>query len=95
MKKLNGLQKAVANLFGLPTVQNLPTVLNNLRTIGFNQGVAIYPYGKDQTFISQGYNKNAWVYSIVSKCAKKFSQVPWYHYKIKTMSAKRGQNTNN
>jgi HK97 family phage portal protein len=46
------------------------------------------PYGKDQTYIQQGYQKNAWVYSIVSKCAKKFSQVPWYHYKIKTQERK-------
>jgi HK97 family phage portal protein len=78
--------KAATNaFFGVSTIQTLP---NNLRTIGFNQGVAIYPYGKDYTFITQGYNKNAWVYSIVSKCAKKFSQVPWYHYKIKTTERK-------
>jgi HK97 family phage portal protein len=88
MKKLNGLQKAVANIFGLPTVLNIPSTLRTLQTIGFNNGVSIYPYGKDQTYIQQGYQKNAWVYSIVSKCAKKFSQVPWYHYKIKTQERK-------
>jgi HK97 family phage portal protein len=90
-RKLNGLQKAVANLFGLPTVMNLPTVQQRspfFNTIGFNNGVSIYPYGKDLTYINQGYNKNAWVYSIVSKCAKKFGQVPWYHYKIKTQERK-------
>jgi HK97 family phage portal protein len=87
MKKLNGFQKAVANIFGLPTVNPLPLIqsnLQNIRPIGFNQGVTIYPYGKDTTYIKEGYNKNAWVFSIVSKCAKKFSQVPWYHYKVKT-----------
>lgn len=91
MKKLNGLQKAVANLFGIPAVTSLPATLNSTiaaRTIGFNNGVTIYPYGNDNTYINQGYNKNAWVYSIVSKCAKKFGQVPWYHYKIKTSERK-------
>jgi HK97 family phage portal protein len=91
MKKLNGLQKAVANIFGLPTVLNLPTVQQRnpfFNTLGFNNGVSIYPYGKDNTYINEGYNKNAWVYSIVSKCAKKFGQIPWYHYKIKTSERK-------
>src|SRR6478735_315489 len=91
-RKLNGLQKAVANLFGLPTVANLPAIQQRnfpfFNTIGFNNGVSIYPYGKDTTYINQGYNKNAWVYSIVSKCAKKFGQVPWYHYKISTNERK-------
>jgi HK97 family phage portal protein len=94
MKKLNGLQKLAANLFRIPAVTNqLQSVVNNLaqsnlRTIGFNNGVSIYPYGNDLTYIEKGYNKNAWVYSIVSKCAKKFGQVPWYHYKIKTSERK-------
>lgn len=87
MKKLNGLQKAVANIFRLPTVVN-PVSNPVMRSLGFNNGVTIYPYGKDSTFIEKGYNKNAWVYSIVSKCAKKFGQVPWYHYKIKTTERK-------
>lgn len=87
MKKLNGLQKAVANIFGLPTVVN-PVQQQAIQSLGFNSGVTIYPYGKDTTFIEKGYNKNAWVYSIVSKCAKKFGQVPWYHYKIKTQERK-------
>jgi hypothetical protein len=43
MKKLNGLQKAVANIFGLPTVLNIPSTLRTLQTIGFNNGVSIYP----------------------------------------------------
>jgi HK97 family phage portal protein len=89
MKKLNGLQKAIANIFGLPVPINpLSSPITDTRMLGFNNGVSIYPYGRDQTFIQQGYNKNAWVYSIVSKCAKKFSQVPWYHYKIKTSERK-------
>lgn len=87
MKKLNGLQKLAANLFRLPTVVN-PIQNQTLQTLGFNNGVTLYPYGKDETFINKGYNKNAWVYSIVSKNAKKFGQVPWYHYKIKTTERK-------
>lgn len=83
MKKLSGLQKAVANIFRLPTVVNPVSPLTSMQTIGLN-GTSIYPYGNDQTYIQKGYNKNAWVYAIVSKCAKKFGQVPWYHYKIKT-----------
>lgn len=87
MKKLKWYQKAAANIFGLPTVVN-PVQQQIMQSLGFNSGVTIYPYGKDETFINKGYNKNAWVYSIVSKCAKKFSQVPWYHYKIKTSERK-------
>jgi tRNA-dihydrouridine synthase len=89
MKKLNIFQKAIADIFGITSVQKLPLVLNNnVRTFGFNQGVTIYPYGKDDTYIGEGYNKNSWVFSIVSKCAKKFGQVPWYHYKVKTTERK-------
>jgi HK97 family phage portal protein len=89
MKKLNGLQKAVANIFGLPTVVNPITPPSQIaQQLGFNQGISIYPYGRDTTYIQQGYNKNAWVYSIVSRCAKKFGQVPWYHYKVKTNERK-------
>jgi HK97 family phage portal protein len=85
MQKPNLFQRLKA---AFTVVNPLPTQLQNLRTIGFNNGVTIYPYGRDNTFINEGYNKNAWVYSIVSKCAKKFSQVPWYHYKIKTKERK-------
>jgi HK97 family phage portal protein len=82
------IKAAVAVLTG----SNLPAVLNrSIQQFMINKGVTIYPYGQDQTFINQGYNKNAWVYSIVSKCAKKFSQVPWYHYKIKTSERKTWQ----
>lgn len=70
-----------------PTVVNPSSPLTS-QTIGFNNNVSIYPYGRDQTYINKGYNKNAWVFAIVSKCAKKFSQVPWYHYKIKTKERK-------
>lgn len=86
MKKLNGLQKAVANIFRLPTVIN--PVAPIVQSLGMGNGVTIYPYGRDSTFIEKGYNKNAFVYSIVSKCAKKFGQVPWYHYKVKTTERK-------
>lgn len=71
----------------MPVVVNPVATFNN-QVIGLNNGVSIYPYGKDNTYIQKGYQKNAWVYSIVSKCAKKFSQVPWYHYKIKTTERK-------
>lgn len=74
----------------VPTVINSGLMPTGLPTqyVGFNNGVTIYPSGNDQTFIQKGYNKNAWVYAIVSKCAKKFSQIPWYHYKIKTNERK-------
>lgn len=65
-----------------------PAVQSPLQAIGFNNGVSIYPTNRDQTYIRNGYNKNAAVYSIVSKCAKKFGQVPWYHYKIKAKERK-------
>jgi len=83
MKQPNLYQRLKAALF--------PTVVDPLPrtgTVGFNNGVTIYPYSNDLTYINKGYNKNAWVYSIVSKCAKKFSQIPWYHYKIKTSERK-------
>lgn len=83
MKQPNLIQRLKAAFF--PTVVN-PVIQSQI--IGMNNGVSIYPYGKDQTFIEKGYQKNAWVYAIVSKCAKKFSQIPWYHYKIKTSERK-------
>jgi HK97 family phage portal protein len=85
MKQPDLYQQSKANLLPLAPVRQLnPTT----QVLNLNRGVSIYPYGQDQTFIEKGYNKNAWVYSIVSKCAKKFSQVPWYHYKIKTSERK-------
>lgn len=80
-------ERSKATYMPVPAVRNFSSPINN-PLVGFNNGVSIYPYGRDQTFIQKGYNKNAWVYSIVSKCAKKFSQVPWYHYKIKTTERK-------
>jgi HK97 family phage portal protein len=53
---------------------------NPLRSIG--EGVVLYPEEIGDTYINKGYKKNAIVFSIVSKCAKKFAQVPWYHYRI-------------
>jgi HK97 family phage portal protein len=88
MQKPNLYQRVKAAFFPSVASQLPALIQNNLRTIGFNNGVTIYPYGNDQTYIDKGYSKNAWVYSIVSKCAKKFSQVPWYHYKIKTSERK-------
>ncbi len=81
MSLKNGFLKAFSSLIPVTTGFNLPAIRQELYPI--NSGLTIYPYGKDQTFIREGYNKNAFVYSIVSKCAKKFAQVPWYHYRIK------------
>lgn len=79
----------LAKALGVTQTQNLPVLYNrNSAFLGMNNGVSIYPYGNDRTYIELGYNKNAWVYAIVSKCAKKFGQVPWYHYKIKTSERK-------
>jgi HK97 family phage portal protein len=75
----------------LPVTTGTPVIMNGntaIRPFGFNDGVTIYPYNNDRTYIEKGYNKNAWVFAIVSKLAKKFSQVPWYHYKIKRAERK-------
>jgi HK97 family phage portal protein len=95
MKKLNGLQKAAASLFGIPVRQGQ---LNGLQQIStamafqglarINEGVTIYPYGNDSTFIEQGYKKNWAVYVVVKKLAKTFSQISWYHYKVNTKERK-------
>jgi HK97 family phage portal protein len=45
--------------------------------------IELYPNDSGELYVQKGYNLNDAVYSIVSKCAKKFSQVPFYHYKIK------------
>src|SRR5688572_27809398 len=81
------LKSIIQKALGIQTVVTpAQRALNQF--FNLNQGITIYPYGKDETFINQGYTKNAWVYAIVSKCAKKFGQVPWYHYKIKTSERK-------
>lgn len=87
------LKQWVYNRLGLVEASRLPALLNNAVLnsplfFGMNNGVTLYPAGDEKTHIQKGYNKNAWVYSIVSKCAKKFSQVPWYHYKIKPKERK-------
>lgn len=83
--------KRIFDWFGSTTQKAQPVrsqPLQPLQTIGFNNGVTLYPHSTDRTSIGKGYKKNAWVYMIVSKCAKKFGQVPWYHYKIKTRERK-------
>lgn len=52
------------------------------RLVGFN-GVTLYPANAGTKYISEGFNRNWMVYSIVQKCAKKAAQIPVYHYKIK------------
>lgn len=87
------LKQWIYNRFGLVETTRVQGLLNNAVLnsplfFGMNNGVTLYPAGDERTHIQKGYNKNAWVYSIVSKCAKKFGQVPWYHYKIKTKERK-------
>jgi hypothetical protein len=65
-----------------------PTVVPMNQLMGINSGITLYPHGKDQTFIQQGYKKNWAVYVVVRKCVRIFSQVPWYHYKINTKERK-------
>jgi HK97 family phage portal protein len=69
-------------------VVNTAFARNDIQPFGWNNGVTIYPSGNDDTFIQKGYNKNAFVHAIISKCAKKFSQIPWYHYRIKVTERK-------
>lgn len=84
MKKLTlgqRLKASLAIMFGsLPTWRSTP--------FGVNTGVTIYPQSREHIYVNKGYNRNAQVYAIVSKCAKKFGQIPWYHYKIKTSERK-------
>jgi hypothetical protein len=70
-----------------PVVYN-PTTRSPLQPLGYTGQASIYPYTNEHTYIHKGYNKNRWVYAIVNKCAKKFGQLPWYHYKIKTSERK-------
>lgn len=92
----------VFNRLGVVQMNRLPSLLeraivqrriegqqmNDAFQWGLNNGATLYP-AHDRNFqINEGYNKNAWVYSIVSKCSKKFSQVPWYHYRIKNKERK-------
>jgi phage portal protein BeeE len=83
--------KAAANIVVRGNL--LPTVVNPINGRGpafmmLNDKLVIYPYGKDQTFIENGYQKNWAVYVVVNKCVKKFRQVPFYHYTIKTKERK-------
>lgn len=60
----------------------LSTINSSLQSSALVIGNSISLYGESD-FISKGYNKNAAVYSIVSKCARKLAQVPVNHYRIK------------
>lgn len=82
MKKPNLIQRVKAAIF--------PTTVNpfDSQMAWLNSKLTIYPYGKDQTFIEQGYQKNWAVYIVIKKITKKFSQVPFYHYKIRTSERK-------
>jgi HK97 family phage portal protein len=91
MKKPSIIQrfKAATTAFNLPSLVNplslrgIPNTLINL-----NQGLTIYPYGQDKTFIKQGYNKNWALHVVIKKLVRTFSQIDWYHYKIKTNERK-------
>jgi HK97 family phage portal protein len=89
---MNVKEWIVTRLGGV-SANRLPALINTAISnsplfFGMNNGVTLYPLGDEKTQIEKGYNKNAWVYSIVSKCAKKFGQVPFYHYRIKTKERK-------
>jgi HK97 family phage portal protein len=45
--------------------------------------VELYPNDNGERYVNKGYNLNDAVYSIVSKVAKKFGQVPFYHVRVK------------
>lgn len=85
MKQPNLIQRLKAAIF--PNVGILERNIQNA-LIQLNQGITIYPYGDDLTFIEKGYQKNWAVYVVVHKIVKKFGQVPFYHYKIKTSERK-------
>src|SRR5688572_2449599 len=51
-------------------------------------GVSLYPANNGDSYIKNGYNKNAQVYAIVSKNARKLGQVAFYHYRIKNSERK-------
>jgi hypothetical protein len=78
--------KALARV--IPTSNTQIPALQRGGIFPINNQVSLYPYDKSETYIGKGYNKNAWVYAIVSKCAKKFGQIPWYHYRIKRTEVK-------
>jgi HK97 family phage portal protein len=60
----------------------MPIHTSEVQSFGL-QNITLYPTNTGETYIKQGYNKNSQVYAIVSKNARKFGQVPFYHYKIK------------
>lgn len=74
---------------GLTVRQTLPSFTSNLQPVGNN--VTLYPHKDGQTFIDKGYNYNADIHAVVSKCAKKFGQVAWYQYRIKKNEVKTWQ----
>jgi phage portal protein BeeE len=61
----------------------------SVRSIGGS--VELYPADNGERYVAKGYNLNDAVYSIVSKCAKKFSQIPFYHVKVKKSELKTWQ----
>jgi HK97 family phage portal protein len=69
------------------TVPSTIPGLNNF-IVKINEGITIYPFGNDQTYIESGYKKNWAVYVVVRKLVRIFSQINWYHYKIKTSERK-------
>lgn len=47
------------------------------------QQITLYPQDNGERYVEKGYTLNDAVYSIVSKAAKKFGQVPFYHITVK------------
>lgn len=78
LRRVNDYLKASVPTFNVPS----RTFANDLMRI--NEDVTIYPYGKDVTFIEEGYKKNFAVHTVVKKCVNKFSQVTFDHYRVKT-----------
>lgn len=87
MSFLSSLSKGFESVF--PETKAFPAIPihDTGRLFGFN-GLSLYPANTGDTYIQKGYNKNAQVYSIVSKNARKLGQVAFYHYRIKNNERK-------
>lgn len=84
LSRLSNILPSETKAFTFPTV---PIFEDQSRLFGFS-GVSLYPANTGDTYIKNGYNKNAQVYAIVSKNARKLGQVAFYHYRIKNTERK-------
>lgn len=62
-------------------------IQDNTTLFGYS-GISLYPHNTGDSYIKNGYNKNAQVYAIVSKNSRKLGQVNFYHYRIKNSERK-------